>query len=580
VQALEREDRGYHAAILDGIEPGTRYRFVIEPVLDSPAGGDPVALPDPASRWQPEGVHGPSAVVDPRFQWGDADWRGVPQSEWILYEVHIGTFTEAGTFDAAIEQLDRLVELGVTAVEVMPVAQFPGTRNWGYDGVDLFAVQESYGGLQGFRRFVDACHRRGLAVVLDVVYNHLGPEGNVLGRFGPYFSTSYRTPWGPAINFDGGGSDEVRRFFIDNALMWLGELHVDGLRLDAVHGIVDASPRPFLTQLAQAVRRLGERSWPRVLIAESDANDPKLVRPPERGGHGLDGVWADDFHHALHVALTGEAKGYYCDYQDRRLLALALERGFAYAGQYSKHRNRSHGAPADDLPAEAFVVCAQNHDQIGNRAFGERLCTLVEPEALRLAAGLLLCSAHTPLLFMGEEYGERRPFLYFTSHGDPALVEAVRSGRKHEFASFEWSEDPPDPQAVETFERSRIDSRVREMPRHAGLEAWHRRLIALRKEAAFVRARRVVRCTLIDGATLSMVLGAPVEIVVVANLDPRPRDARVQLPPGSWAALLDSEDAAFGGRGRAIELGQTYAGDVRVCMPATWLGVFRREEAR
>jgi maltooligosyltrehalose trehalohydrolase len=585
VAVLDRERRGYHATVIEGVAAGARYRFVVEPLLDSPAGGEPMAWPDPASRWQPDGVHEASAVLDPRFEWHDDAWSGVPLSEWILYELHVGTFTDQGTFDAAIGELDRLVNLGVNVVEVMPVAQFPGARNWGYDGVDLFAVQNSYGGPVAFKRFVDACHQRGLAVVLDVVYNHLGPEGNYLDRFGPYFSSAYRTPWGSAINFDGGGSDEVRRFFIDNALMWLADFHVDGLRLDAVHGIIDTSPRPFLAQLAEAVQALEKRSWRRVLIAESDANDPRLVRPPQRGGEGLDGVWADDFHHALHVALTGETKGYYCDYQDLQLLARALERGFAYTGQHSPHRNRSHGAPADDVPPESFVVCVQNHDQVGNRAFGDRLPALVDPSALRLAAGLLLCSPHTPLLFMGEEYGETRPFLYFTSHGDPELVDAVRAGRKREFAKFEWGADPPDPQALETFERSRLDPRVREQPFNAGLEAWYRRLIALRKDTTFSSARNTARCELIDAATVCLTLGDPADIFVVASLSPHRdhvrHDVRVPLPPGSWVAVLDSEDDAFAGQGAILASDETVEGELRVSMPATWLALLRRRaEAR
>jgi maltooligosyltrehalose trehalohydrolase len=569
---LQPEGQGYHACTVREVRDGQRYRFVLE------TGGEPDVLPDPASRWQPDGVHGASAVVNPRHDWNDAGWNGRPFLDWILYELHVGTFTREGTFEAAIEQLDRLVGLGVTAIEIMPVAQFPGARNWGYDGVGLFAAQNSYGGPHGLRRLVDACHQRGLAVVLDVVYNHLGPEGNYLGRFGPYFNAAHRTPWGAAINFDGPGSDEVRRFFIENALMWLEEFHFDGLRLDAVHGIIDTSPHPFLAQLAEAVAVLGERTrWPRVLVAESDANDPQLLRPAERGGVGLDAVWADDFHHALHVVLTGERNGYYRDYGDRRLLCRAIERGFAYCGQYSAHRERSHGAPADDLPPEAFVVCAQNHDQIGNRAFGERLSTLTDPRAQWLAAGLVLTSPHTPLLFMGEEYGETRPFLYFTSHGDPELVEAVRAGRKREFASFAWSEEPPDPQAIETFESSRIDTSVRSQHAQAGLEAWYAALLGLRKSPLFSAARDEARCELVDPQTLVMVLGRPAALVVVANLSGEPHDATVELPPGRWSVELDPSSEAFGGEGAVLDTRERVVGRLTVAMAPWWLAVLGRE---
>ena len=571
---LAPEPRGYHACVVEGVAEGARYRFALE----SSKGEGPEALPDPVSRWQPEGVHGPSAVFDPRHAWTDRDWTGLPLSDWILYELHVGTFTREGTFDAAIEQLDRLVRLGVTAVEIMPVAQFPGARNWGYDGVGLFATQNSYGGPHGLRRFVEACHRRGLAVVLDVVYNHLGPEGNVLHHYGPYFSGAYQTPWGPAINFDGPGSDEVRRFFIDNARMWLEELHIDGLRLDAVHGIIDTSPHPFLAQLAEAVAMLGERSgWKRVLIAESDTNDPRLIRPPERGGLGLDGVWADDFHHAVHVALTGETKGYYRDYEDRRLLCRAIEQGFAYSGQFSRHRERSHGAPAHDLAPECFVVCVQNHDQIGNRAFGDRLPALTAPEAQRVAAGLLLTSPHTPLLFMGEEYGETRPFSYFTSHGDPELVEAVRAGRKREFSSFEWSQEPPDPQAIETFERSRLDLRLRRERFHAGLEAWYTQLLALRKTPTFQAARNASRCVLVEPAVSCLVLGRPAEIVVVANLSGDRHQTTIALPAGAWSVVLDAASQAFAGEGAVLDSSRTHAESLALSMPGHWLVVLQRQ---
>lgn len=401
VATLDRGGQGYHHGVLEGVERGSLYVYRLD-------GGPERA--DPASRSQPQGVHGPSEVVDPQFPWEDVSWVGPRLQDYILYELHVGTFTREGTFDAIIPHLTDLRELGVTAIELMPVAQFPGTRNWGYDGVFPFAVQDSYGGPAGLKRLVNACHREGLAVVLDVVYNHLGPEGNTLGDFGPYFSERYRSPWGPALNFDGPGSDEVRRFFIENALAWITDYHVDALRLDALHAILDLSAYPFLAELAAAVRERAARLHRRVyLIAESDLNDPKLVRPPEVGGYGLDAQWNDDFHHALHALLTGERTGYYEDFGTVAHLARAFTEGYVYTGQYSVYRRRRHGVPARALPAHAFAVFAQNHDQVGNRMRGERLSALVPFEALKLAAAVVLLSPYLPLLFMGEEYGETAP---------------------------------------------------------------------------------------------------------------------------------------------------------------------------
>jgi maltooligosyltrehalose trehalohydrolase len=441
-------------------------------------------FPDPRSPWQPHGVHGPSRWVDhERFEWSDTRWQAPPLAAAIMYELHVGTFTPGGTFDSAIERLDYLRDLGVTHVELMPVAEFSGDRGWGYDGVDLYAPHHAYGGPDGLKRFVDACHCRGLAVLLDVVYNHLGPIGNYLGRFGPYFTDRYATPWGEAVNLDGGGSVEPRRFFIDNALMWLRDYHIDGLRLDAVHAIVDTSAYHFLEQLADEVSELegclGRRL---LLIAESDLNDPRFVRPREAGGYGLRGQWSDDFHHALHAYLTGERDGYYRDFGRLADLAKAIGEGWVYDGRYSVHRQKIHGRPARDLNGRRFVCCLQNHDQIGNRARGDRISALINNDQLKIGAAIVLTAPFAPLLFQGEEWAASAPFQFFTSHEDPELAEAVSKGRREEFAAFGWDpETVPDPQDEATFLRSRLNWDELENEPHASMLEWFRALIALRR---------------------------------------------------------------------------------------------------
>jgi maltooligosyltrehalose trehalohydrolase len=426
---MERGDRGWWHAHVPSGAPGLDYAFSLD-------GGEP--LPDPRSPWQPRGVHAPSRLVDhQRFSWTDQRWQAPPLGSAVIYELHVGTFSPEGTFDGVIGRLEHLAGLGVTHVELMPVAEFPGVRGWGYDGVDLWAPHHAYGGPDGLKRLVDACHARGLAVLLDVVYNHLGPSGNYLGRFGPYFTSRFRTPWGDAMNFDGAGSDEVRRFVCDNARMWLRDYHVDGLRLDAVHAIADGSAVHILEQLAQEVEKLAASLGRHlVLIAESNLNDPRIVQPPSAGGYGIDAQWNDDFHHALHTVLTGERHGYYADFGRLADLATAFRRGFVYAGEYSVFRDRRHGRPAIGVSGNRFVVSAQNHDQVGNRALGERASLLMSEGRLHIAAALLLTSPFVPMLFQGEEWGASTPFLYFTDHAEPELVEAVRKGRCQEFAAF------------------------------------------------------------------------------------------------------------------------------------------------
>lgn len=548
LQPLRGIERGYYEETAEGVEPGTLYTYK----LNGEKG-----LPDPASRLQSQGVHGPSQVVDSRFPWDDGHWFGMPLEKYIIYELHVGTYTEKGTFEAIIDRLEYLQELGITAIELMPVAQFPGERNWGYDGVFPFAVQNSYGGPQGLKKLVNACHGCGLAVVLDVVYNHLGPEGNYLGQFGPYFTERYRTPWGKALNFDGAWSDEVRRYFIENALYWVREFHVDALRLDAVHAIVDHSPRPFLEELAmefhEEAKRLNRQIW---LFPESAANDARLIRSPELGGYGMDAQWNDDFHHALHVLLTGQRHGYYMDYGGFQQLVKAFQEGFVYSGEYSEFRRQRHGTSSRDIPAQRFIVFAQNHDQVGNRMLGERMGQLISFEQVKLAAGLVLFSPFVPLLFMGEEYGELAPFQYFVSHSDRALVEAVRQGRKEEFAAFGWRGEPPDPQAEATFVRSKLNHALRNEGRHAVLLAFYKELLRLRR-AVPALARLSKEGLEVRGYSRKRVLfvrrwSRADEVFGVFNLSETPSSVAHPIVPGHWAKLVDSADGKWQGQGSSL----------------------------
>ena len=469
---LEPVDRGYFFGVAKNVAPGALYQYVLD---------GKTARPDPVSRFQPRGVHGPSQVVDARFDWNDGAWRGLTLQKYILYELHVGTFTPEGTFDAIIPRIANLKQLGITAIEIMPVAQFPGKRNWGYDGTYPFAVQDSYGGPVALKRLVNACHLQGMAAVLDVVYNHLGPEGNYLGEFGPYFTDAYRTPWGAALNFDGPHSDEVRRYFVQNALQWIEEFHFDSLRLDAINAIVDTSARKFLEELSAECREAGEKlKRPVYLIAESDRNDARVVTGSEAGGWGLDASWNDDFHHALHVLMTGERNGYYEDYSGVEDLARAFRDGFIYAGQYSTFRQKRHGTSTHDLRGDHFVVFSQNHDQIGNRMLADRYSQTMSLDQLKLAAAVVLLSPYVPMLFMGEEYGETAPFQYFVSHEDAGLIAAVRKGRAQEFARFQWKEEMPDPQDEGTFLRSKMNWELQHGGKHKELREFYQELLDLR----------------------------------------------------------------------------------------------------
>lgn len=472
---MTRMERGWWEVTDEAAQAGTRYGISLD-------GGE--TRPDPRSASQPDGVHGLSEVVDHgAHDWKDAGWPGLPLAGSVLYELHVGTFAPAGTFDGVIERLPHLVELGVDAIELMPVAEFSGERGWGYDGVDLFAPHHAYGGPAGLKRLVDACHAHGVGAVLDVVYNHLGPVGNFLSEFGPYFSDRLATAWGTAFNFDGPGSDEVRRFIVDNALMWIRDYHFDGLRLDAVHAIVDQSPLNVLEQLALEVDGLdADLHRTTFLIAESDANDPRLVRSRDVGGHGLHGVWSDDWHHALHGVLTGERTGYYQDFGSLELLGKALRQAWVYDGVWSARRQSTRGRKAIGVASHSFVIAVQNHDQVGNRATGDRLAALVDEGRLKIAATLLFLAPFTPMLFQGEEWAASSPFLYFTDHSDQEVGDAVRDGRRREFAAFGWDSDQiPDPQDANTFERSRLNWNELDEPFHRRMLEWYRAMIGLRR---------------------------------------------------------------------------------------------------
>ena len=439
--------------------------------------------PDPVSRWQPGGVHAPSRVVDPAsFRWSDQGWSGIPLRDFIIYELHTGTFTREGTFESMIPRLPYLRDLGITAIEIMPVAEVPGNRNWGYDGASLYAPQSSYGGPTGLKKLVDACHQHGLAVVLDVVYNHLGPEGNYLPEFAPCFTDTHHTPWGKAINFDGPESDGVRRFIIDNALYWLTEYHVDALRLDAIHGIYDFGARHILDELSQAfqdqARRLQREAW---LIAESDLEDVRIINPRAKGGYAFDAQWHDDFHHALYALLTGQREGFLMDFGAVANLSKSVTEGFVFDWRYSHYRRRHYGSSSKNRPGEQFVGFIQNHDQVANTSRGKRLSSLVSSGQQKLAAVLTLSSPFLPLLFMGEEYGETAPFLYFTSFDDPGLAAAVTAGRKKELGSHYSESEFADPQAPGTFEHCKLDWSKTEVSPHAEILRLYRDLISLRR---------------------------------------------------------------------------------------------------
>lgn len=553
------DEMGWWKASVEAAQPGTDYAFMLDE--------DTTAYPDPRGLWQPNGVHGPTRLFDhTAFAWSDDRWQGPPLSGAVIYELHVGTFTAAGTFDAAMERLDYLSEFGITHVELMPVVEFPGKQGWGYDGVALFAVNNLYGGPDGLKRFVDACHARGLAVLIDVVYNHFGPVGNYTTKFGPYLTDLHCTPWGDAVNFEDSGSDEVRRFFCDNALMWMRDYHADGLRLDAVHAFIDRSAIHFMEQLSAEVEVLSstlERKL--VLIAESDLNDPKLVRPREADGYGMDAQWSDDFHHALFTILNvdKEGKGYYSDFGTFEKLAKSLTDVFVYDGVYSRYRGRTHGRPVDGLSAHHFIGFIQNHDQVGNRATGDRLEHIVGMRRAKVAAGIVLTAPFIPMIFQGEEFAASNPFQYFADHEDPEMAKAVREGRRREFAAFGWDPNEiPDPEKTETFERSKLNWDEVEQGNHREMLDWYRGLIDLRRHSASLndgdtkhisvkfdeeehwlamdRGQVRVLCNLGNKpAELENPAGLP--LILTSDTDISIKDKKVLLPPDSLAILSDEK---------------------------------------
>ena len=531
VLAMERADAG-HFVLQTSAQPGDRYFYVVD---------DRQPLPDPVSRLLPQGVHGPTEIVDPeKFLWSDAQWRGLPLSDYVIYELHVGTFTQQGTFDAIIPELRYLKKLGITAIELMPVAAFPGVRNWGYDGVSPYAVQAGYGGAEALRRLVNAAHELNLAVILDVVYNHLGPEGNYLRLFAQYFTDRHKTPWGDAINYDQPGCQGVRRYFVENALYWIREYHLDGLRLDAVQTIKDDSSPHILAEIAVNVRELAQDLGRHVcIIAETDENDAKIVRPRSAGGYGLDALWSDDFHHSIHAFFTGERKGYYQDFGRPEQIVGALNEGFVFQGEPFRFWNgRPRGTSSQRMPAPAHVICLQNHDQVGNRAYGERLTVLIPRGARMLATALLLLAPQTPLLFMGQEFDESRPFQFFTDYGDPVLQKAVSDGRSNEFKDFNF-QSIPDPQDPATFESSKLNWNL-VAGKNLMLE-WYSGLLALRRKYV-IDSNRTCRAELRDGILTMNVPAEEPRLKVVARIQ---GTAPLPAAAAGWHQVLSNEVDGF-----------------------------------
>lgn len=539
-------DNSYFHCSAPNVKPGTIYSYILS---------KGAKRPDPASKAQPQGVHGPSQVCSDSFPWTDSSWRGIGLDETVLYEIHVGTFTPEGTFDAIIPRLPALKSLGITTIELMPLSQFPGERNWGYDGVYLFAVQHSYGGRDGLKRLVNVCHELGMAVALDVVYNHLGPEGNYLGEFGPYFTPCYTTPWGEAVNFDGAYSEGVRRFFAENALHWLTDFHIDALRLDAIHAIVDVSTKRFLEELGERIDALSQQLNRKIhIIGENDRNDSRVILPRESGGYGFSSQWNDDFHHSVHALLTGEQQGYYGDFGSLDHLAKALREGYVYSGQYSKFRHRRQGSFSEASTPKNFVNFIQNHDQVGNRAQGERLSQLVSFESIKLAAGLLLLSPFVPMLFMGEEYGETAPFQYFVSHGDENLIENVREGRRSEFEKFDWHVEVPDPQSAETFLRSKLHWECRDQGHHQKLLLFYSELLRIRRAfpSLSLAAKDECAISIVEPGGLRVERWhADDRTMAVYNFEQITISINPCLSSGVWKKLLDSTDEQWNGPGCA-----------------------------
>jgi len=548
---LAKDEMGYwhnHAA---SIKPGDLYKFQMD--------GERI-YPDPASLSQPDGVHGYSQALDLSYNWTDKEWSNLPLKDYVIYELHVGTFSKAGTFEAIIDKLDYLKELGIAAVEIMPVAQFPGSRNWGYDGVFPFATQDSYGGATALQKLVNGCHAKGLAVILDVVYNHVGPEGNYLSQFAPYFTDKYGTPWGSAINFDDAYCDGVRRYFIENVLMWFRDFHIDALRMDAVHAIKDFSCTHILREIREEVNKLMAITQKvHYLIAECDLNDTRFINPTEEQGYGMNTQWIDEFHHALRVTAGQEQNGYYADFNGIRHLAKAYKDAYVYDGQYSPHRKKKFGVKADNA-GQQFIIFSQNHDQVGNRMLGERTSTLLSFEKQKLLAGAVMVAPYLPMLFMGEEYSEPAPFLYFVSHTDPALVEAVRKGRKSEFSAFHAQGEAPDPQSEETFLQSKLQWKLLKKEPHQTMLRYYKALITLRKTnpvlSSLNRKNLDVR---IEEQQQVLMLHRWMDdqhLLCMMNFSEVPQTILVPPMEQSWKLLFDSGDPSWNGiKAAAIDIG-------------------------
>ncbi|MFO7447487.1 MAG: malto-oligosyltrehalose trehalohydrolase [Ignavibacteriaceae bacterium] len=545
---MERDDFFYWKVKLKDVPAGTKYFYRLNDSEDRP---------DPASSFQPDDVHSASEVIDhSAFYWSDKNWKGIELKDLIIYELHTGTFTEEGTFESAIKKLDYLYDLGITAIEIMPVSQFPGKSNWGYDGCYPFAPQNSYGGPEGLKKLIDAAHKKGLAVILDVVYNHFGPEGNYSGLFAHYSTSKYRTPWGDAINYDHEYSYGVRNYFLENAKHWLVNYHIDGLRLDAIDTIYDLGAKHFLRELAENVEKISyETGRKHFLIAESDLNDVKIIKPVSECGYGINAQWSDNFHHSIHSLLTGEKEGYYIDFGEAKHLAESIKKTFVYAGNYSVFRKRNHGNDASGRPPYQFVICLQNHDQIGNRAFGERLTSLISYEGLKLAAGMMFLTPYIPLLFMGEEYGEENPFLYFVSHSDENLKDAIRKGRKEEFSSFKWSGEIPDPFSSDTFIKSKLSWEKLSEQKHKTMHDFYRNLIRLRKNlhalqsfdrenfhVSIAEDQKVIQLNRLNGSE---------RIFAVFNFNSETVTTLVDFPRGNWKKIFDSASEKWLGSGES-----------------------------
>ena len=569
-EPLLKDSHGYWEQELNDVPAGTLYKFSLDHEVD---------FPDPASRFQPLGVHSWSQVTNQTsYRWNDSNWKGIPLEEMIIYELHVGTFSPEGTFEGVIAKLDHLLELGINTIELLPIAQFPGARNWGYDGVYPYAVQESYGGLEGLKNLIDQCHQNGLAVLLDAVYNHLGPEGNYMAQYGPYFTEKYQTPWGSALNFDDKHSDEVRNYFIENALMWLEDYHFDGLRLDAIHEIIDRGARHVLKELSLEVDNL-EKSLGRslILIAESDLNDTKVILPYEKGGYGLEGQWVDDFHHSLHTILTGEQEGYYKDYGYVAHLAKSFKQAFVYDGVYSKFRKRTVGNSPAELPPSKFVVSIQNHDQVGNRMLGDRLSNLVSYEQLKLAAGVMLVSPFVTMLFMGEEFAEDRPFHYFVSHSDPELVKAVREGRKREFEYFydRGEGEFLDPLSEETFNESKLNWDFKKEPKKNAMWGFYKKLITLKKSGIFKILSNKNKQIEFSEEQHYIKINAKEDQILFAVFNFKEEILESELPGGNfdWKLVISSAGKEWGG---TAEVPENFNGNEIVKVPGHSMLVLKR----